>query len=542
MGKGDRCAVFGCNNDRRYPEKLLIKDHVTTIKWHYCPPKSRRIWTKLLNREGFEVTSNTRICSNHFVLGGPHGQHPHPCLYMRGPDTSTHSLEIQEIISGAEPTSTTTTRGGQVKRAKHETRASKVAKISSDHCYDTPSVAASEEMPLDSPPSPCRSSSFSCQDLKEEHGYAFMSESEVCTCVKCEVCKRKWRDLEHDRDSLREERDRLKEEMEKRNSEVQTGKDTVNHIYDIENLKHSDKLIHLHTGLASYALFIWIFSLIKPKLPYMQYFKSSQSQSTKSYQVRRTNKPGPKRLLSYQNELLVTLMKIKLNLSEQFLAHLFSCGISLISQVLSTWLPLLSLELRCLIHWPTRNELKLYMPSCFAKYRNMSAIIDCTEVPLQRPSLAKANSQIYSKYKGRATAKILVACTPSGTISFVSSVAGGNMSDKEMVKRSGILDKFAPGDTILADRGFNIQELLLDKPVRLEIPPFLKKKKQFSESENKTTKQVANARIHVERVIGRMKDFNIMKAELPLDMADLFDHIVIIVASLVNLQPPIIPL
>lgn len=36
------------------------------------------------------------------------------------------------------------------------------------------------------------------------------------------------------------------------------------------------------------------------------------------------------------------------------------------------------------------------------------------------------------------------------------------MSDKDIVKRSGILDKFVPGDTLQAHRGFNIQELLLE--------------------------------------------------------------------------------
>ena len=170
------------------------------------------------------------------------------------------------------------------------------------------------------------------------------------------------------------------------------------------------------------------------------------------------------------------------------------------------------------------------------------AIIDCTEVPIQRPSLAKANSQIYSSYKGRPTAKILVACTPAGTISFVSKAAGGNMSDKEMVKRSGFLEYLQPGDSVLADRGFNIQELLLDRRVTLVIPPFLRGRKQFTHAEDLRTKSVANARIHVERVIGRMKDFNIMKAELPLDMFDIFDHIVVVIAALVNLQPPIVPL
>lgn len=287
---------------------------------------------------------------------------------------------------------------------------------------------------------------------------------------------------------------------------------------------------------------MWLFNLVKPKLPHVQYYKGASSESTKSYQVHKKNKPGPKRRLSPQNELLITLMKLKLNLTEQFTAHLFGTCTSLISQTLSTWLPLLSCEMKPLLHWPTTEELKLYYPNCFKKYKQVVAIIDCTEVPMQRPSLAKANSQIYSSYKGRPTAKVLVACTPAGTVSFVSKAAGGNMSDKEIVKRSGILDKFEPGDTLLADRGFNIQELLLGRAVKLVIPPFLRGKKQFTENDDRNTKQVANARIHVERVIGRMKDFHIMKSELPLDMFDIFDHIVVVVAGLVNLQPPIVPL
>ena len=52
---------------------------------------------------------------------------------------------------------------------------------------------------------------------------------------------------------------------------------------------------------------------------------------------------------------------------------------------------------------------------------------------------------------------------------------------------------------------------------------------------------MANAKIHVERVIGRMKDFDIMKAELPLEMFDILVTVTVI-AALVNLQPPIVPL
>ena len=114
------------------------------------------------------------------------------------------------------------------------------------------------------------------------------------------------------------------------------------------------------------------------------------------------------------------------------------------------------------------------------------------------------------------------------------------MSDKKMVRKSGILKKLV--DNLLADHGFNIQELLLERGVTLAIPPFLKKKKQFCDIEDRKTKEVANARIHIERVIGRMKDFNIMRTELPLHMLDLFDHIAIVVACLVNLQSLTIPI
>ena len=69
------------------------------------------------------------------------------------------------------------------------------------------------------------------------------------------------------------------------------------------------------------------------------------------------------------------------------------------------------------------------------------------------------------------------------------------MSDKEIVKRSGILDKFEPGDVVMADRGFNIQDLLLAKETKLIIPPFTRKGKQFAKGKVVTTKSVANARI-----------------------------------------------
>ncbi len=59
------------------------------------------------------------------------------------------------------------------------------------------------------------------------------------------------------------------------------------------------------------------------------------------------------------------------------------------------------------------------------------------------------------------------------------------MSDKELVKQSGIVDLFDPRDAALADRGFNIQYLLLERQICLRIPPFLKGKNPFTTQEKR---------------------------------------------------------
>ncbi|XP_033636625.1 uncharacterized protein LOC117297616 [Asterias rubens] len=88
MGIADHCAVLGCNNDRRYPERYVIKDYVKTLKFHTCRNKKNyALWTKLLKRPDFTVKESTKVCSNHFKNGQPFPIDPHPVLFMNGYDT-----------------------------------------------------------------------------------------------------------------------------------------------------------------------------------------------------------------------------------------------------------------------------------------------------------------------------------------------------------------------------------------------------------------------------------------------------------------------
>ena len=78
MGGGDKCCVGGCNNDRRYPERYVIRSHVNKLGFHK-PSKSEdviRSWCIQVQkgRKDFKIGKSREsviVCSNHFVDGKP---------------------------------------------------------------------------------------------------------------------------------------------------------------------------------------------------------------------------------------------------------------------------------------------------------------------------------------------------------------------------------------------------------------------------------------------------------------------------------------
>ena len=114
-----------------------------------------------------------------------------------------------------------------------------------------------------------------------------------------------------------------------------------------------------------------------------------------------------------------------------------------------------------------------------------------------------------SNYKNNNTFKGLIGISPSGAITFVSSLFSGSISDKELTRQSGILALPEKGDSIMADRGFDIEADLIPLGFKLNIPPFLKGKTQLSEKEMVENRRIASVRIHVERAMERIKNYHI---------------------------------
>ena len=63
----------------------------------------------------------------------------------------------------------------------------------------------------------------------------------------------------------------------------------------------------------------------------------------------------------------------------------------------------------------------------------------------------------------------------------------------------GIIDLLEPGDVEMADKSFDIQDLLVPKRVILNIPSFLKEKDQLSFQEEAETTCIASVRILIEK-------------------------------------------
>lgn len=190
------------------------------------------------------------------------------------------------------------------------------------------------------------------------------------------------------------------------------------------------------------------------------------------------------------------------------------------------------------------------MPKKFKEeHPNNLIIIDCTELKIQCPSSLVLQSQSYSNYKSTNTLKSLVGVDPKGGFMFVSQLYTGSISDKQIVTRSGFLELLSSkkevsevedGDSIMADKGFDIEEDLRKIGLQLNSPPFLKEKPQFNENEVIRTQTIAKHRIHVERAIGKVRNFLIFNTRIPISSLGTINQLWTVCCLLSNFMNPVL--
>lgn len=157
------------------------------------------------------------------------------------------------------------------------------------------------------------------------------------------------------------------------------------------------------------------------------------------------------------------------------MSHLYGISQTTVSRITISWINFMLLKCCKIPVWPSRAKVDQNMPADFKdNYPSTSCrvIIDCTEIRCQIPKSLRLNNELFSSYKIHTTLKGLVGISPGGAITFISQLYTGHISDREIVTRSGFLNLlFDRGDSVMADKGFTVEDLL-PLGVSLNIPPF----------------------------------------------------------------------
>ncbi|KAK0137881.1 THAP domain-containing protein 2 [Merluccius polli] len=289
--------------------------------------------------------------------------------------------------------------------------------------------------------------------------------------------------LEIENDMLRKENDQLKRELEKQKQTFSFSQIS----------SHPDK-VNYYTGLPDAATVLFLEALLS-KFDLQYHF---------DWNVQ---------IMPLIDQLLLTLMKLRLNFTNIF---------TTISSALYDILYVGMMDNNI----PSRVKNQTSLPDCFQPFPDCRIVLDCTEVAVSNTERLDTQSHLY----------ILIGVAPNGVITFSNDLYGGSTSDKVITADCGVLQQLEPGDTVMADKGFTIRDIL-PQGVSLNIPTFLVNG-QFTVQEVNHNRLVASARIHVERSI-HLKTFDIL-TYIPYQYKKHANKILKVCVCLTNLQKPIL--
>ncbi|CAN7998186.1 unnamed protein product [Ixodes hexagonus] len=488
------------------------KDEKQSKVSYFGFPRSKDLhkrWIVAIKRdEGkhFKVTQSTKVCSRHFKEED----------YLAGYVNGRRFLKEGVIPS---------VFGFSVPKVSRRTIHRNAAASLNSPVNFTAAVGEDEE-----------ASTASCEDQLSLDPNAYVLPQEE-VAEQAALISRLTSDLEKSQEELgdaRREVLKLRRHIELLEEQNKKLEQKVSRKFSIECFKDAPEDVQFYTGLPDYGTFISLLQFVDPghNGENVKLWSTSYSQDSKQ---------GRPRSLPPYDELFLVLVRLRLGLFEKDLAFRFGISVGTVSRLCTTWISYLYQHLAKLPLWATRQQVDEDMPPAFKeKYPTTRVILDATEIKCQVPSSLVLQSASFSPYKSTNTFKGLVGISPDGAVTFLSQLFLGSMSDKECVRQSGFLQlPFDQNDSVMADKGFLISELLTEINVELNIPPFLGQG-TFTENEVKETENIASLRIHVERRIQRIKNFHIFDRAIPLSLGPVVNEMWTICTILTNFQSPLV--
>ena len=147
--------------------------------------------------------------------------------------------------------------------------------------------------------------------------------------------------------------------------------------------------------------------------------------------------------LTVRERIALTLCKLKLNLSFSALSTLFCIDRHTCCVYFLQMLPLLSSVLKCSVYWPTKEEVKQSLPVYLQNLNYIRVVIDCFHIAVCALRCFECQF-IGSKWSNQITIKVLLGLAPSGFITFISKVYGGNTPEEKIFSESKVWSLIDP--------------------------------------------------------------------------------------------------
>ena len=242
------------------------------------------------------------------------------------------------------------------------------------------------------------------------------------------------------------------------------------------------------------------------------------------------------RSLDKATELLSFLTICRHSLHLGVMSYILEVEKSTVHRIFVGWVVFLETCFSELDLKPVDGFLISKMPDIFVKtgHGQTDMVIDCTEFKFQHATNFELNSLMFSNYKNTVTGKALIGISPHGSGLLFSDIFPGSISDSQITEETAVLEWVNPEHELMSDRGFAIQDYCAVKGIYLNRPA-QKSTEKFSHADVATNFDIASTRIHVERFIGRVRDWSILNAVWPLQRMDLLSSTWQTLCHIVNL-------
>ena len=215
---------------------------------------------------------------------------------------------------------------------------------------------------------------------------------------------------------------------------------------------------------------------------------------------------GCKAKFGLRDQLLVTLVWLRLYLGTETLGFLFGIDKATVSRYTRAILPVLRQVGDATLGWlepPKRGQGK-DLAAARAAYPDLFAIVDATEQPVQRSQDAEQQKQHYSGKKKRHTRKVQIIVNEHGVVREVSDSVPGAVHDRELFRQSGAAAAIPKATITGGDAGY--QGMQDDLPDHSVITPFKKSKRHpLTEDQQLRNQEFSRTRIIVENVLAQFK-------------------------------------